>query len=117
MPDLLLFLLLGHYLGDFALQSDKMAQLKVSCLKTLTIHVLIYTLTLGALLYAGLIFHDSPLLFSKTTLFVLIFIFIEHWTQDYIKGHKFNVGNQAFYFDQGLHVVVLYAIRLFVYNG
>lgn len=117
MPDLLLFLLLGHFLGDFALQTDRMAQQKPTCVKTLTVHVVIYTFTVAVFLFFGLYTSGSQMFLSATTAVVLVLLFIEHWIQDYIKGHKFNGGNQAFYFDQGLHILVLYAVRLFVYNG
>ncbi|MFQ5607881.1 MAG: DUF3307 domain-containing protein [Candidatus Zixiibacteriota bacterium] len=117
MPDLLLFLLLGHYFGDFALQSDNMARLKPTCVKTLTMHVLIYTLSIAACLYAGLILSGSSAFFTSITGAALAFIFVEHWTQDFIKGRRYGKGNQSFYLDQGLNVLVLFAVRLIAYHG
>ena len=117
MIDLLFFLLLGHFLGDFALQSDRVAARKQQSKKVLTYHVVIYTLTLAVSLFVGLTLNGNHSFFTITTVIVLPVIFLAHWTQDYLKAYKFNGTKQAFYFDQAVHVVILFAIRILAYNG
>ncbi|MBD3258934.1 DUF3307 domain-containing protein [candidate division GN15 bacterium] len=115
MPDLLFFLILGHFLGDFAFQSDRMARDKPNSRSVLTVHVAIYTITLAAFLWLGLELNDDPRFFTWTTLIVLLLIYIEHWLQDLMKGFKFANGKQGFFIDQGLHLIVLYIVRIVVY--
>ncbi|MBN4076630.1 DUF3307 domain-containing protein [Gemmatimonas aurantiaca] len=117
MLDLLWFLLLGHYLGDFALQSDAMARTKGSSKRTLTEHVTIYTLCIAASLGIGLQLSGSDAFVSSITLIVLLVLFAEHWIQDLIKETKFNGSKQAFFVDQGLHVAILFLMRIFVFDG
>ncbi len=118
MIDLLFILLLGHYMGDFAFQTGRMAKLKVTSRRVLTEHVITYTLTLTVFLYFGLILTGQADQFlTLSTLSVMSFVFVEHWVQDYIKGRKFNKITQAFFLDQALHIIVLYAMRLLIYNG
>jgi len=113
MVDTLFYLLLGHFFGDFALQSDGVARGKKTSKRTLTFHVFLYTLTIGCALAIGLHLHDSNEFFSTFTIAVLAFLFIQHWIQDFIKSQKFNGTKQAFYVDQGIHVLVLFLIRSF----
>ncbi|MEA3457907.1 MAG: DUF3307 domain-containing protein [Candidatus Thermoplasmatota archaeon] len=117
MLDLLFFLILGHYFGDFALQSDRVALKKRESKIYLTLHVFIYTSTIVAFLVFGLFYREdiSPF-FSLTTVAIIVFLFIQHWVQDYIKARWFNGSRQGFYLDQAIHILVLYLIRLYVYN-
>ena len=118
MIDLLFFLLLGHFCGDFALQSDRMATRKRRSNGALIAHVALYTLTLGCFLAAGLYLQGSlDQLFRPITIGVIFFIFIEHWMQDWLKAGKYKDSRQAYYLDQALHVSILFIIRIFVYNG
>ena len=118
MPDLLFFLLLGHYFGDFAFQSDRVAQNKGTSKRVLTYHVSIYVLTIALFLAAGLLINDeSGQLFRWFTAIALIFLFAQHWVQDFAKGKWFNGTKQGFYVDQALHLLFLFAIRILVYNG
>jgi len=117
MPDLLFFLLLGHYLGDFALQSDEVAQLKPSSRVILTYHVAYYTLVITLSLLVGLIVNNQEGFFTTMTLTVILSIFATHWIQDLIKGLKFNGTKQAFFVDQALHVLVLFLVRILIYHG
>ena len=117
MLDLLWFLLLGHFLGDFAFQSDQTADTKGSSKLTLTGHVLLYTLCIALFLLIGLTFNGSSAFFSAYTALILIVVFVSHWIQDFIKASKFNRNRQSFYFDQALHVLMLFVIRIYIYNG
>ncbi len=118
MIDLLFFLILGHFCGDFALQSDRMAALKRTSLDALTIHVTLYTVTIASFLAIGLFLQNSlDLLFNLATVGVLVFIFVEHWLQDWLKAKRFNESRQAYYLDQAIHALILFAVRIFVYNG
>jgi len=115
MPDLLFFLILGHYIGDFALQSDRMAEFKPTSRTVLSQHVAVYTATLAAFLWLGLWLNGSDLFFTATTAVVLAFVYVEHWLQDLVKGWKFANGKQGFFFDQALHLIVIYLMRVLVY--
>jgi len=116
MPDLLFFLLLGHFLGDFALQSDLVAQQKPHSRLMLTYHVAYYTLIITLSLIVGLLVNNQEGFFTGMTVAVLIFVFVTHWLQDLIKGLKFNGTKQAFFVDQALHILVLFAIRILYYH-
>jgi len=117
MVDLLFYLLLGHFFGDFALQTDRVAAEKQRSLKVLTYHVTLYSLVLMVFLYAGLLLNGQNTFLSITTIWVVVGVFIAHWIQDYLKAFKFNGAKQAFYLDQAMHVFILFVIRIFVYNG
>lgn len=117
MVDLLFFLLMGHFLGDFALQSDRVAARKQQSKKVLTYHVVLYTSVIMFAIFIGLLYNGSMAFFTVTTLAVFAVVFVAHWIQDYLKAFKFNGTKQAFYFDQAVHVLVLFAIRIFAYNG
>jgi hypothetical protein len=117
MPDLLFFLILGHYVGDFALQSDRMARLKPTSRLVLTQHVAVYTLTLAAFLWLGLWLNGSDQFFTLTTLVVMLLVYAEHWLQDLVKGWKFATGKQGFFLDQALHLAVIFLMRIMVYVG
>jgi len=117
MLDLLWFLLLGHFLGDFAFQSDRTAKIKGASKLTLTGHVTLYTVCIALVLLIGLNLNGSDEFFSTSTTLILIAIFASHWIQDFVKANRFNGTKQGFYFDQALHVLVLFVIRIYVYNG
>lgn len=117
MIDLLFFLVLGHFFGDFALQSDRVAAEKQKSQKVLVYHVIIYTLIIAISLFIGLYLNGSNAFFSTATLIVLLVVFTGHWIQDYLKAFHFNGTKQAFYFDQGVHILVLFIIRILVYDG
>ncbi len=117
MPDLLFFLLLGHVSGDFALQSDEVAQRKRTSPAILTLHVTIYTATIALSLLAAYLFADAVTVMRWVTLPVLAFIFAEHWIQDFFKVNGAGSSKQVFYVDQVIHIAILYVIRLTVYHG
>lgn len=117
MVDLLFFLVLGHFFGDFALQSDRVAAEKQKSQKVLAYHVAMYTIVIALSLFIGLYLNGSNAFFSAATIVVLLVIFAGHWIQDYLKAFRFNGTKQAFYFDQGIHILVLFIIRILVYDG
>jgi hypothetical protein len=117
MIDLLFYMILGHFFGDFALQTDRVAAEKGKSKVVLTYHVTLYTLTLTAFLLFGLLMNGDNSFFSWITLVVVAVIFVAHWTQDYLKAFKFNGTKQAFYLDQAVHILILFLIRIMVYNG
>ncbi len=117
MLDPLFYLILGHYFGDFALQTDRMARDKQDSTSTLSLHVLIYTITVAAFLFLGLTVNgDWRQYLSLATLGVFVFVYVEHWIQDHLKGTMFNGSKQGFYLDQGVHLLVLYVVRLVLFR-
>ncbi len=110
--DLIMYLLLGHLVGDFALQSDHVAKKKTNSKKTLTYHVLVYVLVIAAVLLLHSLATQRGYFFSWTVLGLLILLFAVHWVQDYLKGHVLPKTKQMFYMDQILHISLLYLVRL-----
>jgi hypothetical protein len=117
MPDLLFFMLFGHICGDFALQTDRMAKEKRTSKATLTLHVTVYTLTIAASLLAAYLLTDVVSIMQWMTIPVLLFIFVEHWIQDYVKVNGGGASKQAFYLDQAVHLLILFVLRLTIYHG
>jgi hypothetical protein len=113
--DLIMYLLLGHFVGDFALQSDHMAQKKTNSRATLSLHVLIYVLVIAIVLLLHSVITQRDYFFSWTVFGLLIVVFLAHWGQDYLKGHVLPKTKQMYYLDQILHLSLLYVLRLIVY--
>jgi len=113
--DLIMYLLLGHFVGDFALQSDHMAQKKTNSKATLFAHVLIYVLVIAVVLLLHSVITKSNYFFSWTVFGLLAVLFAVHWGQDYLKGHVLPKTKQMYYLDQILHLALLYVLRLVVY--
>jgi hypothetical protein len=109
--DPLFFFLLGHLIGDYALQSDNMASSKNSRILLLVIHSAIYAIVLALSAFA----HD---LVYRPPVFLLVLpwigpILIMHLVQDFIKARYYQGSKQAYYVDQAIHLIVLYALRIF----
>ncbi len=110
--DPLFFFLLGHIIGDYALQTDAMGANKRKINGSLILHAAIYTLTIAVLAFI----HD--LLYPPSIFLVMlpwmIPVFALHISQDFIKGRYFNKSRQCYYIDQSLHLVALFALRIIV---
>jgi hypothetical protein len=112
--DLIMYLLLGHLVGDFALQSDQMAQNKADSKKTLTFHVTVYVLIMAGILWLHSSATGAGYFFTWTVLALLSMLFAEHWVQDYLKCRVLPKTKQMYYMDQILHISLLYVLRLLV---
>lgn len=112
--DLMFFLLLGHFCGDYALQSDYIATRKKNSKSVLALHSAIYTATIWATIFIHSLLYGSGLAFSVTTLIFIAALFIQHWLQDFYKGRNVEHSKQLYYVDQALHLVVLYIYRIFL---
>ena len=112
--DSMWFLMLGHFLGDYAFQSDRIAKIKGENLGLLALHVLVYTLTVAAVYYGGLLLSgrgiDSPTWF----IFAFLGVFLVHGAQDFCKARLFSNSRQAYYIDQAIHLIQLFIIRLWL---
>ncbi len=113
--DLIMYLVLGHFVGDFALQSDRMAQKKNNSKRTLSFHALIYALVIAGVLFFHSLATQMGYFFSWTVCCLLLLLFLLHWFQDYLKGHVLPNTKQVRYLDQILHIALLYILRLAVY--
>lgn len=100
-------ILLGHIIGDFYVQTDKIAEKKKNSIKYMLIHCLIYTIVIGIGFYVlsrGIV----------ETLIISSFIFISHFIIDLIKRKcdkrvvKCEYIN--FLIDQVIHITVLLLI-------
>lgn len=105
-------LLLGHWVSDFIMQTDEMAQNKSKSLKWLVIHVSAYTLVLSAFALP-ILFIES---FDKWTAFVLtngvshgiIDMFTSKLSSKMWKQQRVHDFFVVIGFDQLLHVAILY---------
>ena len=113
--DVLFFLLLGHFCGDYALQSDKTADKKKSSLIALTTHVIIYTLCIWIFIMAYSFLYNPGIYLRAATLLFMVILFAEHWIQDLIKGRITDCSRQMHFVDQILHIAVLYIYRIFFF--
>lgn len=98
-------ILLGHIIGDFYVQTDKMAGKKQNSIKYMLMHCLIYTIVIGICFY----------ILCRKIVGVLIisgFVFLSHLIIDLIKGKcdKKTAKYQYIVFltDQVIHMVVLF---------
>lgn len=115
--DVLFFLILGHFCGDYALQTDRIAENKKSSKLALSYHVLIYTLCIWAFLALYSLLYHQDLYFHSATLIFLVFLLFEHWTQDFLKSRVKSCSKQAYYIDQIVHIALLYFYRIFIFPG
>jgi len=113
--DILFFLLLGHFVGDYAFQSDMMAEKKKSSMGALTLHIFYYTITIWISFICYSILYQRGLFLKSSTLFFMPMLFIQHWVQDFIKGRISVCSKQVYYLDQAIHLSVLYLYRIFFY--
>ena len=106
------YLLLGHLIGDFVLQTDKMAGYKSTHWKWNLLHTSVVTLSTFVFSYA-----------FGTLLVVLVLLNgVTHFILDYYKNeicrHLHFSGLSGFIFDQSAHILLLYLISLTaVYSG
>lgn len=96
----ILYLVLAHYIADFPLQSDFLANMKGTNNYLLFCHVIIYALTVAATLQFLGIF----------AIWKLVVLLLSHTVIDYWKCHyasKETALTTSLYIDQGLHLIIL----------
>ena len=98
LSDLLITLLIGHVLGDFALQTDRIYQLKIRGGFGLAVHVLMHVVVTGILLQARYL----------QNWLLLALLFVIHYAIDWTKL-RFNARRSlpGFVIDQVAHVTSL----------
>ena len=97
-------ILLGHIIGDFYVQTDKIAEKKKNSIKYMLIHCLIYTIVMGISFYIlcrGIV----------ETLIILSSIFLSHFIIDLFKSKYDKKAAKyeymVFLIDQAIHIMVL----------
>ena len=108
------FLMLGHFLGDYAFQSDRTASTKAGNFPLLFFHVLVYTLTIAVVYITGLKVADREVGPALSLAGAFGGVFILHAVQDWIKGRFFSTSRQVYYLDQALHVIQLFVVRIWL---
>lgn len=100
-------ILLGHIIGDFYVQTDKMAEKKKNSIKYMLIHCLIYTIVLGV------VFYKLSRGFVET-LIISSFVFLSHLIIDLIKRKCDKKPAKyeyiIFLVDQIIHIMILLLI-------
>lgn len=114
--DVLFFLLLGHFCGDYAIQTDNIAQKKKKSRFLLSYHVLTYIICLWIFLAIYSFLYQSGLYLETGVLLFLAILYVEHWLQDFIKSRINRRDKQLYYIDQLLHIIMLYIFRIFIYK-
>jgi hypothetical protein len=104
-----------HFVGDFLLQTRKMADNKSKSIKWLTIHAITYCLPFLILINGGL---------SMNLMWFYIWLFITHWCTDFITSKLTSYlwkekQVKAFFtiigFDQLIHTItLLYLTNVFI---
>lgn len=98
------YLLLGHLIGDFVLQTDKMAENKGRYLKWNLLHVLVVTLCTFVFSYT----------FGTLLLAMVLLNGVIHFIMDYYKNKICRILHMSelsgFLFDQLIHIILLYII-------
>ena len=111
---LILAIIIAHWIGDYVLQSESMAVGKATSLKWLTIHVLVWTASIRII----------TTLFGATFMWVIA-MGVAHWIQDFITSKinsHFQKTKQLKLFwltigtDQMLHYLVMFA-TLHIFYG
>jgi hypothetical protein len=96
-----LYLILGHYIADFPLQGDFLANFKGKNNYILLCHVLIYALFITAILqFLGIY-----------AVWKMVLLIVSHFVIDYWKCHfapKETALTTSLYIDQSLHIGILY---------
>ena len=107
--DLIIAIVFAHWVGDFVLQSNRMAVNKSQSMYWLSLHVGAYTLGVGAVLFLSLGFFSATWLAANAVL---------HWITDFFTSRinaKLNKLEDkhwfftAIGFDQMLHYICLFA--------
>ncbi|MEM7798852.1 MAG: DUF3307 domain-containing protein [Chloroflexota bacterium] len=99
--ELIATLLIGHVLGDFALQTDRIYQLKIRGGVGLFLHVILHVIVTGILLRTGYI----------ENWFLLTILFIVHYIIDWTKLQvKTDRNLPGFVLDQLAHVGSLFLL-------
>lgn len=102
-------LLIGHFFGDFVLQTNKIAFMKTKYNRWLILHVTIVTLSTFIM----------ALPMGYSTLMFVVLNGLIHFCIDWLKIHKFNRKDRTipyFFIDQGFHIVLLLMISLYPNN-
>lgn len=115
---LIILVLLGHIIGDFYGQTNKMAERKETCFRTVLLHGLVYALCMGLTLWAGI--HGSVALLRfagllggiHLTIDLLKYLFVHITKENALYGIKKNL----FILNQCAHLLSL-AVILWIWDA
>ena len=105
MIENILWVLLAHYIADYPLQGDFLAQTKGKYWYSLFAHSMIYSLTVS-------------LCFKLLGIFVIwkfVVLYLSHYIIDYVKANAKNKEKALtsyLYIDQGLHILIAVLLLL-----
>lgn len=114
MINLMLFLLLSHFIGDYYLQSQKLSDDKLRSFRSIIIHSLIYLIPFVITVFVYLIS------FKSAIYFLILIIPIIHFIIDSVKYflRNYNLKEVTVYFcDQVLHILSLYLLYIFIFKN
>jgi len=101
----ILGLITAHMFGDYAFQSQYIAETKKKNLYHLIVHCWIYTFCIWVALA----------LLNKMNWHIILTIFGTHFIIDYLKGRfSDKLGEKAYFLDQVLHYAIILVISIFL---
>lgn len=107
-------IILGHIIGDFYVQTDKIAEKKKKSIKCMLLHCLMYSIIVGI----------SFFILNKNmmeTLGISCIILLTHLIVDLVKGKcdrkTDRCGYMIFIADQAVHILILFSIFYMVKNN
>ena len=109
----LIVILLGHIIGDFYVQSNQIASRKYNKIKYFLLHVLLYSISMGAILLLTIPFSQTLLLiWAGTTLLHLIIDCLKGlWIRYFTQGSmRLFISSHSFVIDQFLHIISILII-------
>ncbi len=116
----LIMLLLCHFIGDYYLQTDRMAQSKENSIRNTLLHSIFYAVPFFFFLF-GLVFLDS---LNLSTVGIILFVVVSHAVIDLIKclfeqktdqkASKAESKRIIYLTDQFLHLTVIIAGVFFI---
>ena len=121
-----MWLIAAHWLGDFVLQSDRMAKWKATMWSMLFQHVVIYTVTMTVALIVGHFILVGPIMMLEQAAKFAAVTFVAHFITDAItsrinaslwsqqRTHDFFVSVG---FDQLLHMAQIYFTLKWVFSN
>lgn len=104
-------IILGHIVGDFYLQTDKIASNKKTSMKYMILHCLIYSMLMAVIIL--LLSNDVKLILQMTGL-ILITHFIIDIMKKYLDKRYEKYEYMIFLLDQVVHIVVLLIVYYFL---
>lgn len=109
LTDFTLLVLIGHFLGDYQLQAEKLSKLKTEKYSQLGLHILLHGLILLPLIFFALRQKKDSTVFLIVALIIVLHFVIDILKKALAKKLK-NCRRVLYLLDQALHLIAIYFI-------